>query len=268
MTSAHVPPSHPRAASIRVRERLIGRYRSGVVACAGLIAHGRGEAFDYLLGEETTNPALKAMEAAAATLLTAKRPVISVNGNVAALVAKDVVRLSKAANTRIEVNLFYRSIERERAIRNLLTKAGAREVLGVARSASGRIPELGSERRHVDRYGILVADVVLVPLEDGDRTEALVKMGKKVIAVDLNPLSRTAQQASITIVDNITRAMPKLTEAVKDLKRKGPDECLEIVRVFDNKRNLGKSIQLINQRLAKLAQEGKSPILEDKKAGL
>jgi phosphopantothenate synthetase len=62
--------------------------------------------------------------------------------------------------------------------------------------------------------------------------------------------------------------MFKLTEAVKELKRKGPDECREILRVFDNKRNLGKSIQLINQRLTKLAQKGKSLILEDKKAGL
>ena len=31
------------------------------------------------------------------------------------------------------------------------------------------------------------ADTVLVPLEDGDRTEALVKMGKTVVAIDLNP---------------------------------------------------------------------------------
>lgn len=268
MTFVRVPSSHPRAASIRVRERLIEHYRSGIVACAGLMAHGRGEAFDYLLGEETTSPALKATEAAAAALLTADRPVISVNGNVAALVAKDVVRLSRAASARIEVNLFYRTAGRERAIRDLLMKAGAREVLGVGRNASGRIPELGSERRRVDREGMLVADVVLVPLEDGDRTEALVKMGKRVVAVDLNPLSRTSQQASITIVDNITRAMPKLIEAVKELKRKSPSERSEILRAFDNKRNLGELLQLINQRLAKLAQEGKSPVPEGEKTGL
>jgi 4-phosphopantoate--beta-alanine ligase len=58
-----------------------------------------------------------------------------------------------------------------------------------------------SDRRMVDPDGIYIADVVLVPLEDGDRTEALVKMGKKVIAIDLNPLSRTSQKASITIVE-------------------------------------------------------------------
>mgnify|MGYP006179153607 CR=1 FL=1 len=35
------------------------------------------------------------------------------------------------------------------------------------------------ERRRVDPEGIFIADTVFVPLEDGDRTEALAKMGKK-----------------------------------------------------------------------------------------
>ena len=51
--------------------------------------------------------------------------------------------------------------------------------------------------------------MILVPLEDGDRCEALVAMGKTVIVVDLNPLSRSAQMASITIVDEITRVTKK-----------------------------------------------------------
>lgn len=50
--------------------------------------------------------------------------------------------------------------------------------------------------------------MVLVPLEDGDRTEALRRMGKTVIAIDLNPLSRTSRAANITIVDNVIRAVP------------------------------------------------------------
>jgi len=49
-----------------------------------LLAHGRGEALDYLLGEETTPVARKAIRAATALLLTSERPVISVNGNAAA----------------------------------------------------------------------------------------------------------------------------------------------------------------------------------------
>jgi len=258
-----IPQKHPRAESLRIRERLIEHFKSGVVASAGLIAHGRGEAFDYILGEETSQPALKAMEAAAATLLTAEHPVISVNGNVAALISKDIVELSKITKARIEVNLFYRSFEREVAIKRVLEEAGATEVLGVGEAASSRISEVGSERRRVDPEGILIADVVLVPLEDGDRTEALVRMGKKVIAIDLNPLSRTAQFASITIVDNIVRAIPALIEMVGKLKTKDKRKLEYIVSTFDNKKTLGEAIDLIHRRLSKLAKKGVYlPILE------
>ncbi|MGQ9641114.1 MAG: 4-phosphopantoate--beta-alanine ligase [Candidatus Bathycorpusculaceae bacterium] len=256
MTSIKIPKNHPRAESLKIREKLIEHYDEGVVASAGLIAHGRGEAFDYLLGEKTTAPALKAIEAAAAMLLTAKKPVISVNGNTAALVAEEIVQLAEVVNAKIEVNLFYRTSERELAIKKLLEKAGAKEVLGVGKNASAKIPELGSERRHVDPKGILVADVVLVPLEDGDRTEALVKMGKKVIAVDLNPLSRTSQKATITIVDNVVRAMPKLIETAKKLKTQGLEKCRKTLRNFNNKPNLAESINLIKERLSKVAEKG------------
>ena len=260
MKKVEIPSEHPRAESLKIREKLIENYVKGVVASAGLIAHGRGEAFDYLLGERTTEPALKAIKAAAAALLTAERPVISVNGNTAALAAEDTVKLAKAADAKIEVNLFYRSIERETAIKRLLEKAGAAEVLGVGEDASARIPELTSERRRVDPRGILIADVVLVPLEDGDRTEALVRMDKKVIAIDLNPLSRTAQKASITIVDNVVRAMPKLVETVKKLKMESLDERRKILLQFDNHRNLAESLDIIRERLSKLAEEGKNVV--------
>ncbi len=48
---------------------------------------------------------------------------------------------------------------------------------------------------------IFAADVVIVPLEDGDRCEALKRWAKIVITVDLNPLSRTSRTADLTIVD-------------------------------------------------------------------
>ena len=67
--------------------------------------------------------------------------------------------------------------------------------------------------------GIFSADVVLVPLEDGDRCQALVNMGKTVIAIDLNPLSRTARSATITIVDELTRALPHITQACHETFR-------------------------------------------------
>jgi 4-phosphopantoate--beta-alanine ligase len=264
VTSIKIPSEHPRAESLRVREKLVENYHNGVVATAGLIAHGRGEAFDYILGEKTTKPALNAIKAAASTLLTAEKAVISVNGNTAALVAEEIARLANATKARIEVNLFYRSLERELKIKELLEKAGAHEVFGVGEDASARIPELGSERRRVDSRGILVADVVLVPLEDGDRTEALVKMGKKVIAIDLNPLSRTSQKATITIVDNVVRATPKLVETggklMQDLKK-----CHEILLNFNNKKNLAESITLIKERLSKIAEKGEYLTLEDEK---
>jgi 4-phosphopantoate--beta-alanine ligase len=128
-------------------------------------------------------------------------------------------------------------------------------VFGIGKKASEKIPELSSERRRVDPRGILVADVVMVPLEDGDRTEALVKMGKKVIAVDLNPLSRTAQKATITIVDNIVRSAPKLVETAEKLKKQDPKKCGEILRKYDNKKNLAGSITVIEENLSKLATQ-------------
>jgi len=259
-----IPPDHPRAESLETREKLIEQYAKGVVTQAGLIAHGRGEAFDYLLGEKTTSSALKAIRAGAAAMLLAQKPVISVNGNVAALVAEDIVKLSQVTEAKIEVNLFYRSPERERAIGKSLKKAGAGKILGIGKNASARIQELSSERRRVDPTGIYVADVVLVPLEDGDRTQALEKMGKKVIAVDLNPLSRTAQEASITIVDNIVRAAPRLTLAAEELKNEDQKKCQLILAKFNNRKNLNESITLINKRLTKLATHQKGFTLSGK----
>jgi len=265
MARIDVPPEHPRAESLRIREKLIEHYAKGVVVSAGLIAHGRGEAFDYLLGEKTNKPALKAIKAATAALLTARKPVISVNGNTAALVPEEIVQLAHVTEAKVEANLFYRSLERELAIKELLEDAGAQKVLGVGEEASAKISELSSERRRVDPRGILVADVVLVPLEDGDRTETLVKMGKKVIAIDLNPLSRTAQQASITIVDNVVRAMPKLVNTAEKLKKKGMKKCKDILLNFDNQKNLAESLTMIKERLSKLAEKSEYITLQGEK---
>ena len=256
MKKPRILPRHPRAESLRIRERLIEGYKTGIVAATGLVAHGRGEAFDYLIGEKTTSNALKAARAAAAMLLAAEHPVISVNGNAAALAAEDIVNLAGEINAKIEVNLFHRSVEREVAMANLLHDAGAIEVLGVGEASSAEIPEVASERRGVDPKGILIADVVLVPLEDGDRTEALVKMGKKVIAIDLNPLSRTAQFATVTIVDNIVRAIPTLSRTAARLRSENKNRLGKLAISFDNKENLCEAIKTINERLAALAKKG------------
>ncbi len=252
----HIPLTHPRRESLLIREKLIDGYKNGLVALAGLIAHGRGEAFDYILGEKTIEPAHEALKAAAAALLTAKYPVISVNGNVAALVPREIIELAKTVNAKIEVNLFYRTREREEAIAKWLYKHGASEVLGVGEDASATIPELFSERRRVSPRGILKADVVLVPLEDGDRTEALRKIGKFVIAIDLNPFSRTSRTANITIVDNVVRAMPLLIKYSKSMQSMDKESLRKIVNSFNNNENLSEVVRYILDRLKKIADQG------------
>ena len=252
----HVSSRHPRAESIRIREQLTRHVETKVLALAGLIAHGRGEAFDYILGEETTPSAKTSITAAAATLLLAKRPVLSVNGNVAALCAEELVELSEATGAKLEVNLFHRLPGREEAIEAVLTEAGAREVLGVDGSATARIEEVFSDRRTVDPRGIYVADAVFVPLEDGDRTEGLVRMGKKVVTVDLNPMSRTARFADVTIVDNVVRAMPLLVSEAERLKNGSPEALREAVNSYSNRDALSDVLKTMLERLGKLSEAG------------
>jgi len=237
------PVSHPRKASLDLRHRLTDGLEGGVVAPAGLIAFGRGEAFDYLLGERTCFQAAEAERAAAALLLAAERPVLSVNGNVAAICPREAVELASATGSKLEVNLFYRSPGREVKVRDALLAAGAKAVYGVG--VKGKtIPGLESERGRADE-AILEADVVLVMLEDGDRTEKLKGMGKKVIAVDLNPLSRTARKADITIVDNVVRALPNMIKDAKELKKLGKEKLKAMVAAFDNERNLREMEEII-----------------------
>jgi 4-phosphopantoate--beta-alanine ligase len=211
-----VPKTHPRRESLELRERLVQGFSDGIVAPQGLIAHGRGEMFYYLLGERTTKEARVAARAASATLIKAARPVISVNGNVAALCPRAVVELSKSIPASIEIGLFHRSDERLSKIQATLEREGATEVLGFL--PDERIPGLEGARGLCTREGIFSADVVLVALEDGDRAEALVRMGKTVIAVDLNPLSRTARSATVTVVDEVTKALPLIAGTVEELK--------------------------------------------------
>lgn len=243
ITIMKIPKSHPRYESLTYRHKLLDGFRRGYVAGAGLIAHGRGEAFDYLIGEKTTEQAMKAEKVAVGMLLLSKNPVISVNGNVAALVPKGIVRLSRLINAKIEVNLFYRTLKREKLIKNVLMKNGAKVVLGVGKNNSERIPDVDSMRGKVDKGGIWAADTILIPLEDGDRAEALRKIGKNIIAIDLNPLSRTSQSATIAIVDNIVRAIPNMLEFAKEMKKRDRKDIEELIENFKNKKNLNTIIK-------------------------
>jgi len=241
-----IPKSHPRLNSLLIREKLVKGFDDNLVAKEGLLAHGRGEAFDYLIGEKTSKSAKEAIKAAAFMLKNAENSVISVNGNFAALCPTEIVQLAKTTNSKIEVNLFYSSEKRKKAITKILRKSGAKEILGLNKKSSTKLLEIDSARRIVDKNGIFSADVVLVPLEDGDRTIALKKAKKKIITFDLNPLSRTAQTANITIVDNVTRAMKLLVIESKKKKRK--------LSKYDNKKNLKVSIVEIKKNLERRAK--------------
>ncbi len=228
-----VPESHPRYQSLRLRDQIVEGVEIGITSNHGLIAHGRGEAFDYLFGERTHGFAVDAVRAAGALLLIADQPVISVNGNAAALAPSELATLSKLVDAPLEVNIFHKSSEREGRIAQHLATHGATHVL-LPSSATPTVAGLDSNRRFVNAEGILQADTVFVPLEDGDRCEALIGMGKRVITVDLNPLSRTARAATITIIDNVVRALPYLIRAIPEMKRKTPHALREIVQGFDN----------------------------------
>lgn len=246
-TGSNIPPDHPRAASLRVREAMKDAAAAGLVHATGLIAHGRGEAFDYLLGERTPPEALAAIHESAFMLRGARHPVLSLNGNVVALSAARCVDLAAALpGLRLEVNLFHRTPQRVAALVAAMEDAGAPPGTVLGNAPDFTIPGLSSDRATCCRDGIGTADVVLVPLEDGDRAQALKAMGKRVITVDLNPLSRTARTADVTIVDELTRALPLLAAALRDHPaRPGAPRP-----PFDNKANLLR----VRHRMALLLQ--------------
>ena len=226
-----IPESHPRYQQLLTRHRIEEGVHRGITHHQGLIAEGRGEAFDYLLGEETIPSAEEAERAAAAHLLLADHPVLSVNGNVAALVAEEMVDLARVVEADLEVNVFNRTEERMEAIAEHLREHGARKVKGL--SADATIPGLDHARAKVDSDGIHEADVVLVPLEDGDRAEALGELDKTEIVIDLNPQSRSNRVAAVPIVDNIVRAIPNVTQHAQTLRDAPREELVGIVEAFD-----------------------------------
>lgn len=230
-----ISKDHPRYRSLVTRERMSRLVDEGIVAPTGLIAHGRGEAFDYLLGERTIPVADAAARVAAAHLLEASHPVISVNGNATGLCAEALISLARAIPARMEVNLFHYSTERVERVCRYLEAAGARDLLG--RRQESRLDGIASDRARCATEGTYQADVVLIPLEDGDRAGALARAGKVVLAIDLNPLSRTAAESSVAVVDELTRAVPNIERHVNELRDR-PEERRALISDFNNARNL------------------------------
>ena len=234
-----IPDSHPRKASLLARAKLTEAAAEGLLAESALIAHGRGEAFDYLLGEKTSESASLAIRGTAARLLKAERAVISLNGNTTVLAGEQAIRAAAIIGCPVEINIYYRTPERMEklisTLENIRLKVANQDppvgwddsqwpeivnsvdILGA--DADGLIEGLEGPRAICSSRGIEAADAVLVPLEDGDRCEALVALGKQVLVIDLNPLSRTARMAHVTIVDEVSRAMTELCSAlIEDLQ--------------------------------------------------
>lgn len=236
------------------RERLSSAVEEGIVTPTGMISHGRGEAFDYLLGERSTPEAERAERVAAAYLLHARTPILCVNGNVAALVGEEIVTLSGTIPSPIEVNLFHRTPERMEKVIRHMEKCGAKQVLG--RNPDAQITGISSDRAQCTKEGIFDSDVILVPIEDGDRAQALVNMGKTVIAIDLNPLSRTSRSATVSIVDEAVRAVENITKYVKEMK--GNEELiLNTIKQFSNEDNLKSTVDRICRTLTANFSESK-----------
>ena len=257
MNLHEIPKDHPRYQSLSTREKIIEGMHKKIMAEAGLIAHGRGEAFDYILGEETPQFALKQERLAVIYLMLADHPIISINGNVAVLCPEELVELSRILNAPLEINLFYRTRERELAIKEELRKAGAEEteILGVDIQGQTTIDEITHQRRIVDAKGIAISDCVFVPLEDGDRTQALKRLGKKVVTVDLNPLSRTSLAASVSVTNDIIRATREMIEIGKELQGLSREELLVEKNKLDNDKLLKAGLEFMSGRLSQLAEE-------------
>jgi len=248
-----VSEGHPRYASLMLRNKLVEGYERGITSAHGLIAHGRGEAFDYLLGEQTSESARKATKVACAHLLTARCPVLSVNGNTATLVPDEIAELHAITSIPVEINLFHPSARRVKRIADHL------QAHGIANVLTGfdfiKLAHIASDRANVDKNGIFKADVVFVPLEDGDRAQALTELGKTVLTVDLNPLSRTAVTSTVTIVDEVTRALKNLVSFAKRFESDDHQDELNLLKAsFDNLENLKASYANMQKQLRSLAR--------------
>ena len=240
-------PSHPRYESLLKRHELEQAAKKGMLAGSALIAHGRGEAYDYLLGEQTIPSAMLATKFALQQLKDSEKSVISLNGNTTAIAGVELMKLASLVNCPVEVNIFYRTPERMKILlehlesinRNLGLKV---KILGA--DPDSLIPGLEGPRANCCSEGIFSSEVILVPLEDGDRCEALVAMGKTVIVVDLNPLSRSSKMASITIVDEISRVAKNMLSMIKN------KELFTEKIDFDNSDSIKNSVEFITKSLA------------------
>ena len=167
MSDFAADPSHPRYQSLLLRHRLEQAEKDGLLAGSAMIAHGRGEAYDYLLGERTIPSAHMATVQAFAALRMAQRPIISLNGNAVALAGESLLMLAERLSCPVEINIFYRTPERMAALIGRLEAIKKEHKLDVqilGAEPNARIPGLEGPRANCTKEGIIDSDVIMVPL--------------------------------------------------------------------------------------------------------
>jgi len=66
-------------------------------------------------------------------------------------------------------------------------------------------------------------------------------------------LSRMAQAATITIVDNVTRAIPRIEHWIHELKDTKRYDLDNLVKTWDNTKNLAEVLSFLSKRLNSLS---------------
>ena len=79
----------------------------------------------------------------------------------------------------------------------------------------------------------------------------LASMGKRVISIDLNPMSRTSRAAHVAIVDELTRALPNVERFAKELKD-DPAETARVAKSYDKASNMRALASYLGLRLRTL----------------
>jgi len=254
---ADIPKTHPRYHSLMLRERLAFGLDNGLTSKKGLIAHGRGEAFYYMLGEKTHDFARESIDVSLAMLVEAERPIISVNGNTTALASDEIIDFAYALikagkDCAIEVNIFTFTKERADKICKFFTdkiseKGYKIDVLISRTEGALELPDIEHNRRFMHPDGLGRADVALVMLEDGDRCEALANSGRKVISVDLNPMSRSATKAHVNICDELTRCLVVMTNRLAEVSSLTSAERQKLISDFDSEKAIKRSLKALRE---------------------
>ena len=139
MVEEDIDENHPRYHSLMMRKKISEAGEKGMLAQSAMIAHGRGEAFDYLLGEQTIPSAMAATREMAARLSAAERPVLSLNGNSIALAGSEFLKIASQLGCPVEINIFYRTPERMGAL--LANLKVAKQNLGLDVEILGGMPD-------------------------------------------------------------------------------------------------------------------------------